>query len=369
MKINLMDPGLVAQAGHHFEWVANIVRQLVDQGHSVHVYSHTALPDAPRDALAALAPVTPIFTAHPFAGPKEARQVDPVAGEYYLYRSHSQTTARELDLTGDADLLLWPTVSAYQLNACALSRRNTPVSCCVHFLPDFGGFKTGAMWWRDAFLNLRRSQTPLRCGSFVPTLRKHYLPITADGVFHVYPVPHGARLIESARQSLGTIGFFGAQRAEKGLHILQGLTARFIKDGLRVLVHDSYNGLKALQPGPQLSVSGYVPDLAAEIPKCDLVILPYDPLEYKDRGSGIAYDALASGIPIVAPFDTTPGDLVETSGAGRTFLYADEESIYRAAVACRTSYAEIAEAAFRFSREWNPANGYEPFVDAMIGAT
>ena len=69
----------------------------------------------------------------------------------------------------------------------------------------------------------------------------------------------------------------------------------------------------------------------------------------------------------VAPFDTVPGDLVESSGAGRTFVYFDEESIYRAAVDCRASYAKIAEAAFRFSGDWYPANGYGPFVDAMIG--
>ena len=367
MKINLMDPGLVGQAGHHFEWVANIVRQLVARGHSVHVYSHTALPEAPRNALSLLAPVTPIFSAHPFVGPGDARQIDPIAGEYYLYRNLSQTTARELDQTGDADLLLWPTVSAYQLNACALSRRNIPVSCCVHYTPDIGGFKTGATWWRDAFLNMRRSKAPLRCGSFVPSLRKHYLPITADGSFVLFPAPHGARRIEAPREILGTVGFFGAQRPEKGLHILRGLIARFISDGLRVLAHDSYNGLKVHQPSPQLSVIGYVPDLVAEISKCDLVVLPYDPSEYKDRGSAIAYDALAAGIPIIAPFDTVPGDLVESSGAGRTFLYFDEESILRAAADCRASYANVAEAAFRFSSVWNPANGYGPFVDAMIG--
>lgn len=367
MKINLMDPGLVGQAGHHFEWVANIARLLVDRGHSVHVYAHTALPDAPRDALAAFGPVTPIFTAHPFAGPKEARQIDPIAGEYYLYRSQSQATARDIDQTDDADLLLWPTISAYQLSACAMSRRNTPVSCCIHFTPEAGGFKTGAMWWRDAFLNMRRSKAPLRCGSFVPALRKHYLPITADGSFAVYPAPHSARRMDGPRDRLGTVGFFGAQRPEKGLHVIRGLIPRLINDGLRVLVHDSYNVLKVPQASPLLSVIGYVPDLAAEISRCDLVILPYDPAEYKDRGSGIAYDALAAGIPIVAPFDTVPGDLVESSGAGRTFVYFDEESIYRAAEDCRASYAKIAEAAFRFSGDWYPANGYGPFVDAMIG--
>ena len=83
-------------------------------------------------------------------------------------------------------------------------------------------------------------------------------------------------------------------------------------------------------------------------------------------GSGIVWDAIASGVPVMVPSDTAPGLLVEETGAGKTISVLSIDAICRAVIDVRQNYEQISMAAFEASRRWHATQGVKPFVAAML---
>lgn len=357
-----MDPGLVTVAGHHFDIDLNTVRELVANGHSVHVYANRRADDTVVAGLGSLAEVTRLFTPSPYENPQ---RLDPIAGEAMLYMRQSNLLAQELRRSVPADLWLWPSIFAPQLSACALSGSKVPVAGCVHVDATPPDQSTGAMWWRHAFLSARNAGVRLRLGAIEPEHRYGYLPLTTDASFDVFPVPHEGRPIASPRRELRTIGFFGHQRGEKGSSRIPQLVARLLHGGYRIVSQSS--GEQAPVPNhPAVTKLGFVDVLGDEIAKCDLIVLPYEPVRYRTKGSGILWESLATGIPVVAPYDTAPGRWIERTGAGTLFIEATPEAIHEAVTRARDDYPRIAKAAWTASREWPKRHGVANFVREMI---
>ena len=103
MKINLMDPGLIGLQGHHFDINLRVARQLVADGHHVHVYASKFASEVVSQAFIPLAKFTPQFQSGPYQRPKS---IDPVAGELLVYTQQSAILAQELRRTDAADLWL-----------------------------------------------------------------------------------------------------------------------------------------------------------------------------------------------------------------------------------------------------------------------
>ncbi len=82
------------------------------------------------------------------------------------------------------------------------------------------------------------------------------------------------------------IGFFGQQRGEKGVGILPPLVELLLDAGYEVVLHDS-KGRLDIGVRPNLTTLGYLDDIVQEIARCDLVVTPYDPVQYHFRLSGI----------------------------------------------------------------------------------
>ena len=118
---------------------------------------------------------------------------------------------------------------------------------------------------------------------------------------------------------------------------------------------------------PGLTKLDYVPSVADEIAKCDLVVAPYDPVAYRVKGSGIVWDSIASGVPVILPARTEMGSLVESTGAGKLVESLEAEDVYRSILEARRDYATIARAAFEASQAWRGTHGIRRFVSAMLG--
>jgi glycosyltransferase involved in cell wall biosynthesis len=103
---------------------------------------------------------------------------------------------------------------------------------------------------------------------------------------------------------MARIGFFGDQRVEKGSLLIPKIATLSIDAGLEVVVHDSANKIDKDACGSGVLHLGLIKNLASEISKCDLVVLPYDPTRYQYRGSAVLLESAASGTPVLAPLGT-----------------------------------------------------------------
>jgi hypothetical protein len=130
-------------------------------------------------------------------------------------------------------------------------------------------------------------------------------------------------------------------------------------------MHDSGNSVR-VGGASGLTVLGYVPCLAKEIAKCDLVIAPCNPTEYRWMGSGIVWDAIASGVPVIVPSGTAPGILVEETGAGRVTSALSVDAICRTVIDVQQNYEQISMAAFEASQRWHATQGVKLHVAAML---
>lgn len=364
MRIHLMDPGLSGRAGHHFDLDLKLARQLVAGGHELRVYANASAHDEVRQAFASVAPLEPLFRAGPYARPE---QFDLYAGELLAYQSQTRVLAEDLRALPPADIWLWPTLMAGQLKACAVAGAPAQVAACVHTPVVSEESPTGTIWWRDALLAARRARMRLRLGAFEPEHRYDYLPLTTDGAFEVYPCYFEGVPAQAPRRDLRTIGFFGHQRPEKGVSLLPSLVEPLLSRGYQVVVQSS-GRQPDLPDHPGLTRLGFVPDLANEIARCDLVVLPYEPERYRRKSSGLLMDALASGVPAVVPFDTAPGRLIDRTGAGAQFVRLEAAQVLAAVEQVRAQYPRIAQAAYQASLNWRKHNGLDRFAQALLGA-
>lgn len=361
MRINLLDPGLYGTHGHHLEWDLRVLEELRRLGHEVAVYSNAAIGQDAAAAVAGLAPLVRHFRFSPYG---YAEQVDRVAGELILFLDGAALTAQDLRTVRDADAWMWPSIFSSQLYACTMLGTTMPMSGCVHVEPTFMA-SGGPAWWRFAFLKAHQARLRMNIGVAGPMLQNEYAPLTAAGHIRCFPAAHDGAPSGRAKTALGKIGFFGHQRHDKGVGMLPALVPRLLKDGHEVVVHDSGNLVRA-DATPGLTVLGYVPSLATEIARCDLVVVPYDPVAYRARESAIVWDALSSGVPVVVPAGTASSALVLSTGAGRTFSGGSAEHVYEAIKAAEREFDQIAAAAFAACLKWRETRGVKHFVAAML---
>lgn len=361
MKINIIDPGLHGQTGHHFDWCYRIAKYLHTKGYkNTEIYVNIKTSEETKSILEKFGRVFPIFTENPYF-PGSA--VDPLCGDLSLYLDRSITLAKTLKSIDQDCIWLWPTLFEYQLSALAFANVKCKVSACIHTAPEYRSELAAAMW-RDAAIRARKARINIHfgvtfselCSVFQPLLRQNIsaLPLLVD--------PHPAR---APKTELLRIGFFGDQSIRKGLQLIPELIKRIFELGYEVTIQDS-NGKIRGDKSSKLKVLGYVDDIAEEIEKCDLVMLPYDPDAYQHMGSAIAWEAMARGVPVIAPQDTVPGDFVLQHNAGTTFKSFTVDSMIEALADANLKFNDIAKGAFNASKNWAQHHGADKFTSAML---
>jgi glycosyltransferase involved in cell wall biosynthesis len=306
--------------------------------------------------------VVPIFSISPYSNLKK----DPYTGELDEYIRFTQIYSQELQKIPVADLIIVPTMFSFLLNAFTVNKTKTPIAACIHFGPDFKNINNGKLRWRIAFRNARGSLL-MNMGGLEKVNYYDYLPLTFNKKFHVFPIPLEGSQLSKQKNKIETVGFFGDQRGEKGTGLLEPLIKFLVSKNIHVIVHDSSSKISANHPS--VTVINYVESLANEIAKCDLVILPYDQKEYSHKGSGILFEAIASGVPALVPFNTTLAKHVEDTGAGVTFFDNDIESICEAFETLQSTYGDIKKNASVASKKWKQVHGIKNFVKSLIEPT
>ncbi|MGO9006815.1 MAG: glycosyltransferase [Beijerinckiaceae bacterium] len=144
----------------------------------------------------------------------------------------------------------------------------------------------------------------------------------------ILPVPFGVAQRPHNAEKTIRLGFFGYSKSDKGFHLLpetaaicrdQGLDVEFI-----VQVQHSYwerttiKAVRALRTISNVSlIEGTLSSEAyiAETNKADVVLLPYDPVLFGMRGSGIFTESVAAGRPIIASEGTFAAESIRKGEA------------------------------------------------------
>lgn len=112
---------------------------------------------------------------------------------------------------------------------------------------------------------------------------------------------------QTARSDDLTIGFFGWMRNERGAHLKESLKQACKDAGFKVLDQSMSNSASKAGSEEQ---SKYLANLGKAMHGCDVILWPASASAYRTRTSGIVFNALANGIPIVMPNNCRPYDIV-----------------------------------------------------------
>lgn len=359
MKINICDPGFLNIAGHHYDLNFRVAQRLVEMGHDVHVYAHKSINANTHSLFSTIAPVSPHFSVRPYVTPKS---LDLIAGEQLLFQLITENTARELTQLRSADLWLWPTMFAGQLNACTKLRNCPPISACIHSdLGDASG--RSQEFWRLAFINVNRSKLRIKIGAKEQELVYAYSRLTLNNDFRLFSVPYDGKPLTTPKTVCQTIGFFGHQRNEKGTNALLGeVVSELLQKEFSVVVQNSGDEM-TIPKGAVLK--GFIQDFAEEISKTDLIVLPYDSVSYQYKGSGILSEAIATGVPVIVTQGTAPGRIVEKYKNGVLIFKPEKGFILDSIYKVQMDYKLYSQNAFLASKNWRATNSTANFVNEM----
>ena len=360
MNISILEPNLIQNAGHYSDWPKQIAQYLaVELKHKVTIYAHNTVKKSVFDDLSEIAEVKPYFSSKLNLG-LDYDTINPK-----IIRSQYDLLSTELNNIEPSDLWIIPTLSSIFLLALIRSHPTNAISSVTHLIPHFNG-KNGIKLWKLCGERLQNSNLNINFFVTVPELIPLYNKLLQQTIQHI-PYLYNSldhKMIEK-KSLLNTVGFLGHQRPEKGLRLLPHLTHFISKMGLKIILQDSSGRIEVKDSNNILLVK-YVDDLPKIITQCDLIIAPYNPLRYRFRMSAMIIDALANAIPVVAPSNTSSGNLVEKFHAGETFDQFDVESILSAIKKVQSNYEEYAHGAFEASKYLHENHGNEIFIRKLI---
>jgi len=100
----------------------------------------------------------------------------------------------------------------------------------------------------------------------------------------------------------------------------------------------------------------------------DVLLLPYDRLPYRQRGSGILAEAVAAGMPVIVPDGTWAAEQVdEGKAAGVAYAGDGPESIAAALGRCAAEIEPLRARARACAPAWMRSQSLQAFLDWMEG--
>lgn len=367
MKIHVMDPGLKTAGGHEQDWDRRIANYLAASGHDVAVYAHAQAQPAALRGFDTAVTVKRLFSINPYLA---GEFYDPICGDIQRQLVGAMTIAKELRSVERADLWIWPTAFAYQLRGCALTDTDAAMSFCLHTPPEielrlFEWTESGA-WWRMAAKSLQGANRRIAAiGSIEDECLSSFLPFIGElGPQHL-PLPFDGT--PSRRMQLKTVGILGTYRDDQGSSLIGSLITRCLQAGFKILVQAERVVPPALKGNPDVTVAGYDGSFPSKVERCDLVVVPYRADKYSGgRGSGVVWQAIASGVPCVAPRYSTPGRTLAGIGSATFFSGLSVAAVFEAIREAQSAYSSLAEAALRGAMEFRKGNSLARFVDAIL---
>jgi glycosyltransferase involved in cell wall biosynthesis len=196
----------------------------------------------------------------------------------------------------------------------------------------------------------------------------------------ILPVPFGDTMPAAPCSDRPTFGFFGYSKCDKGFHLLpraieicraHGVDANFSIQ----IQHGGWEPAtvateRALRQIPCVRfVEGILSheEYKVETGKIDAMLLPYDPVLFGLRGSGIFTQSVSAGRPVIASAGTFAGTSIANGKAeGEIFSPQDSAALAAAIMRLRGRLADSHARAAKLSRAFAHKHSAEAYVDALL---
>lgn len=255
------------------------------------------------------------------------------------------------DVWDKGNLLVVPAISLNQilgLVRCLLAKpeKQSPrMVCQLMFAPNWLPWgcpsRLGEKIYRKAF----RLAAPILGRSLFFTVENEAMAALYREHFgiaaRILPIPLGAKATPSPARARPTFGFFGYSKSDKGFHLLPGAIEICRRAGLDAdfVVQIQHSGWeqkaveadKALRALPNIRILDGVlssEDYKSWTSRMDAILLPYDPVTFGMRGSGIFTESIAAGRPVIASAGTYAGESIAQGRAeGEVFMPYDSAAL------------------------------------------
>ncbi len=356
IRIDIVDDNLNQRTGHYFDFCFAIAREFKQAGFDVRVW---VAQTASNDIAQHFEKLGVLFCRLPSLPPLTSqRNIDDYA--------HCMATA--LEKTEISQLVFFPTLRAENLLAVSMLGTVPRIVGLVHSEPFFDHPSTASIWRRaTTTLRARDRERSITIGTIDPLIGGFLQSYLGSWSLVDMPVPIGSRSKFAYPAKPQTIGFFGYQREERGGHLIPEISQLLLQADYQVLIHDTLGRFKidGILPGVRL-VNGFTDDLAGLMKDCDVVVCTMDRGRYLHRISGIACNAIASGIPLVLPAGTLSALRFHEFGSSICYDNSTAKEIVQAVEGIAGDYPRYAEHAHRAAQQWGKKHGVRNLFDFLL---
>ena len=398
MKVLYLDSALRDDLGHHAPSCRTITKAFRDRGYETQVFGLRDMVQPLREELGA----TPIFRIRTY----DQVDLDPFCGHLVSFEAVWHTMLEDLRalpaVTRD-DIVYFSSVQPAQFMAAARWYLSIPVESrpvvAIEFGTDAGvDSKTAPegnrlhvalrnfwsdpqpLFYRYAGRQLK-SDPRFILSTFDPASSSVYGQLTGHTVWSL-PVPRFADIAPVSRAGRRpiTVSFLGHQRWDKGYQLVPTIARMLLADcpDIKLLIHNGHpaglpeiqDAVRLLAVDPRVTISEEVagPDLWAEfLNQSDLIVSPYIPERFSASYSAVTCEAVAHGIPLVVPADTSLSRLLDDfGGPGVTFDRHDPSSIVAAIKRALRRFDALARLAVNAAGQWKEVMGADKTVDMIL---
>ncbi|MEO6608316.1 MAG: glycosyltransferase [Aestuariivirga sp.] len=360
-RIAVADPAMVKLTGHNRE--LNLIRsaEYVARGYQVDIYANKQYPVSDIDQNLNGVRIIPHFSTSPYFF--NLAEQEALGADGYL-ESQAKSFASELQLIGNDCPLLLPSAYPYLICGAALAGWEHPVHGVIHRKPDFLMYRPSEHW-RVAFKKSLSLRKPLGVHVLEPVLQGIYAKYAEGAVrIRLAPYPLHPFVKTSIKRQSNCVAILGGLRPEQGLEFVPAVVNSLVTSGFRLVVQDPAGRLNGASH-PAVKIISFVEDFRMPMQSCSALLLNYDPASYATSTSGVAWEALATGTPVIYSRGTASANTFHNYNCGLAFDYGSIDQIHRAVLRLHQNYSKHLELAEAAAKKVRNLHSVKRFVDHL----
>jgi glycosyltransferase involved in cell wall biosynthesis len=403
MEVLFLDNGLISKGEHSYSLVKTVGAALSRRGLSHRIFAAKVVDPSIAAEIGAIPHFrrslydneSPFFTLPAWMkGRSSKRAISERRSARLLNAAFEQDLAAlPGDIWSPATLVVVPGLSQNQILGLVRALVAKPESarprtiCQLMFPPEWTPWGRTARMGQKIYRKAFRNAAPLVGKSLFFTAENEAIAALYRELYgieaQILPVPFGGTRPAKPGTARPTFGFLGYSKCDKGFHLLpqaieicreSGVAADFAiqvrHDGWEAPTVAAEQALRRME-GIRL-IAGVLneDDFIDETDRIDAMLLPYDPLLFGLRGSGLFTQSVAAGRPVVASAGTFAGaEIARGAAEGEVFspyeAPALAAAILRLASRIEASRIRAAKLAEAFARD----HSADAYVDVLLAHT